>query len=284
MLKNFFATVLSFSTLLISAPALAIIDGQKLEQLSDLRASTVFVFIFSQNSQRICTGTLIAKDLVLTAGHCSPDESKNEQVAIGFGLDANSAFSNNGKLKSYGTVVRTAVVEQYDRNKPQGSLTVQYDLAIMQFKGSLPAEAKPRALPEAPFEISKASTLVLSGYGFNNEINPDESALRMKTYPASQIADAVYDHTKRQAYDFPGAIIIEQPEGGVCDGDSGGPLFVQEGPKLTMVGVASYVLNVNATVKDGSQLCRGNAVFVDIRANLGWIKAASQALQNTSSM
>ncbi|MBO9666191.1 MAG: trypsin-like serine protease [Bdellovibrio sp.] len=280
MLKSFCAAALSLSTLMLSIPGHAIVGGQKLEVLDGLRESTVLLYIYSKDSNRICTGTLIAKDLVLTAGHCTADESLHEEIAVGFGVDSEDAFTENGKIKTYGTVVRSAVVDEYDRNQSQGSHTVQYDLAILQFKGSLPKEAKVRALPEAGYSIPEKSVLILSGYGLNDEMHPDESALRAVGYSAGYLAEAVYDEAQKKAYQFPSAIIVEQPHGGVCEGDSGGPLLVQDGDKLTMVGVASYALNPNATVKDGSQRCRGSAAFVDVRKNLGWIQAAIAALKN----
>ncbi|RYZ69125.1 MAG: trypsin-like serine protease, partial [Proteobacteria bacterium] len=61
-----------------------IVGGMLVSESTEIRASTVLLMQIQSSGAvgGVCTGTLIAEDMVLTAAHCAPDQS---QILIGFG-------------------------------------------------------------------------------------------------------------------------------------------------------------------------------------------------------
>lgn len=175
-----------------------------------------------------CGGTLIAKNLVLTAAHCLADFPRSailNQVEVVLG-------SATLRSRAGAEVFRVASYQIEPRYDAQNN---QYDIAIINLQG----ESK---LTPAPLNIDNAlpaagTTTYVAGWGVTRE-NGNISA-SMKYAPLSAISNeqcaSVYGSSI-----YSGNVCAYANGVDACQGDSGGPLFSFDGQKLTVVGVVSY--------------------------------------------
>jgi hypothetical protein len=161
----------------------------------------------------LCTGTLIAPRVVLTAAHCLANRRAGE-LRVAFGPDARSPT----RLVD---VDRARVHPSYDAG------TGLWDVALLQL--SVAQTETPATLPRArlaPNDVGRA--VRLAGYGL------DDAALsgrkRQGGATLSQVA---------LAGDAAEPAIIRYVPGPAmsCGGDSGGPVFFDDGAGEVLIGV-----------------------------------------------
>lgn len=241
-----------------------IVGGEKVEKMTDIRSSTVLLF-FSGGTQGagVCTGTLIASDIVLTAAHCTPSEERGS-IVVGFG---NSVEESSWMIKSRLVVVLDYRIDPLFDEKDLGKNSL-HDIALLKISDKAPEGFKIRDLPQRNFVINSSDELKMIGFGRTSEGNNDAGTLHHTSVPASQITSSLYDDETKMDYAMPGNIAVLQPETGTCNGDSGGPLFVKTGEGLiTLIGVASK----GGNIQNDALRCHGYSIFVDIRSQLDWI-------------
>ncbi|HEX7675952.1 MAG TPA: trypsin-like serine protease [Bdellovibrio sp.] len=260
----------------IAGQSYGIINGQTLSIGNPLSESTVMVIHISGDDAELCTGTLIDNDKVLTAAHCTSRYSWDKTLI---------AFTNNldcaakAKTRTIRTVTDKIINDSYvyDENTPSNA---QYDLAILKFSGSVPSQYKVRALPSKSYDPTKAEELIYSGYGKTDEDDKDSSGtLRFTTAAPKRLSHSFYMKRSGQSYSFEKVLVTEQSQNGVCNGDSGGPLYAKDkNGGLTLIGVTSMVADNNAAWNQSPRLCHGISLFVSVQAQLDWIEKTMQQL------
>lgn len=209
------------AVLVPAAPAGAIIDGTN----AAASGSTVLLKIEKAKGSSICTGTLVARSVVLTAAHCVEDPVR---VRVLTGL-----LDREAKPAPAGDFIVTKIQESRDFDK--GSKTTKpNDLAYLELgrdTGITPSSIS-YSTPKA------GATAQTRGYGSTAE-NADgsipeggrgqflkEGLTKIVTCPKGSYADVFCsDYSK------------SNPKVGPCRGDSGGPLLSAALGKL--VGVYS---------------------------------------------
>lgn len=252
-----FVTLLSISTLaacdgvqqnsvsLDGSTDSGIVGGALITELSKTSSSTILIGKYDETTlekRSLCTGTLIAENVILTAAHCLPDP--------GYKIVALFAGTKNFHDD---TILQSSASEVIE-TRAHDTL----DLAILKVATKYPA-FKVHPLPARDFKIPVDAQIEMIGYGRTSAFAGDSGFLRHSFTSTSKIF-----HTNPKD----SRIMIEQPQHGVCFGDSGGPFFVhsQDGT-TTLVGVTSSGYNFD----DAALECHGFANFVDIRENLDWI-------------
>lgn len=110
------------------------------------------------DTHSLCTGTLVAPDLVLTAAHCVVKRQTGQPMAPGSIHFVAGWYK--GEMTGHSTAAAVAVHPFYQPDAPE-SLTMAADIALIRLRGPLePDEARPlaTAIPPAP----GAPILVLS--------------------------------------------------------------------------------------------------------------------------
>lgn len=180
-------------------------------------------------SSQVCTGTLIAPDVLLTAAHCvAPAGSMRVDVT---GEDATTT------LRSFG--VRTALAHPAFNPDPEGTDRDDYafDIGLLVLAEEVPADvAAPLPLRRAPLADDIAGERVLS-FGYGRTRTEDSGTKRSVELFIGALDDDSYLLSNFDLNDQePGAVTVDK---GLCAGDSGGPDFVlgEDAETRELIGV-----------------------------------------------
>lgn len=206
------------------------------------------VLVVSRDST--CTGTLIAPDIVLTAGHCV--ESEPYEVIV----DTVDYTQGGDRIP-----VKSSRAYPDWENK--------FDVGILMLEHV--ARARPRSI--APACAAKAGLrdgvmVHLVGFGMTSDTNPDNTKMReadLQIYDASCTTD-----DSCQASIAPHGEFLAGGNGeGSCFGDSGGPVFLttKEGPAL--VGIVSRGLAIPGST------CSDGGVYVRADKIVSWVQSVT---------
>jgi hypothetical protein len=220
------------------APAAAVIGGD----LADvtLRRYTVAV----RSTKGLCTGVVLAQDIVLTAAHCTQDA---QNVWVG---------GNEGWRDAFGYPVglsRVAQIVQHPSYSPGQARSC--DLALLKLAKPLPDRFL-AASPGARFP-KQGDGVITTGYGESMENDPSVgTVLRMVLLRVSHVHANYLD-------------LVSAREGpaGSGRGDSGGPVFTYHG------------LNALVEIIVGHR--GGETTAVPIAPNYLWIKETMEKLGST---
>ncbi|MEN0060217.1 MAG: trypsin-like serine protease [Bdellovibrio sp.] len=252
-----------------------ITNGNSLGAGNDLSATTVFVYTQQDDeSGNICTGTLIDNDKVLTAAHCV-EKKGTTFVAFTNSMDCAAAAPSRTLRVVTDKVIHPNYRGSEDRNKSA------YDLAVLKFSGNSPEGFYSRDLPTAPVRFSAANDVVVTGYGRSKSYDSGGvGALRYKALPGSSLSRSYYSQFLQKTVDLTrhNILVLDQRNGGVCSGDSGGPLYIKTPDGgLSLAGITSKGINPHSADGDGD-VCFGVALFAEVQPNLEWIRESMRRL------
>jgi secreted trypsin-like serine protease len=191
----------------------------------------------------LCTGTALARDLVLTAAHCVARNERYEvrpyrtDVAISV---RSVALHPRFDIASYATSRATA------------------DVALIKLSGSLPDIVMPAALA-APRRVHVGETLTVAGFGTvaagsdRGLGQPRMAKLAVTGVPGS-LQIRLYDRATRN----------RRPGLGACTGDSGAPVY--DGEEPLVIGVVSW-----STAAGDEEGCGGLTGVTPLLAYRAWI-------------
>jgi hypothetical protein len=234
-----------------------------------------YVLDFRGDEVGQCSGTVLAPNLVLTAGHCAEDmQTGVVNEASGYRvLTGNVDWAAPETEKQLSDVVRVIPCPCHDRQTAVG------DVALLQL--STPTTAPAITLASSP---PGGTGALLAGWG-KTYSQQDTPVQRL------QWAQTVLQRPEvceREAPPFSPAsevCAIEEPDRqtGACSGDSGGPLLVAEPSAIggmVQIGVASHVYNGCATTNP-SVFTRVDAISAWAR---GWVQALASAPPASASL
>lgn len=202
----------------------AIIGGSPARNEDAVTASTVSMIIdFDGTPFSICTGTLISKNLILTASHCV-EQMEAEDISISFGTQLPTDFTNAKLVKVTSLKTHPDFKMIFDENEEP--ITGQNDIALLRIEQNAPDTARPVPVLTDKRPLPPGQSLLLAGFGLVNEIGDPVYATELNyTYvPLARVQDnfLITDQTNAK---------------GACSGDSGGPAYVETAKGLVVVGV-----------------------------------------------
>jgi len=234
----------------------AIVGGSEVGP-RDLIASHIvaLAIIDSRSGQSgICTASIVARDLVLTAAHCLP-RNKAHKLVLKFGRKL------VGKVEQKDVITREVSSylghELYEADSEDEKET--HDIALVRFEGGLPEGFSPVSLLKDSTRLKAGMPALLAGYGVSNGFTATGSGVLRKVIVL--LEDPEYS---------PSEVLFDQTNGkGACYGDSGGPAFLKIGAKY-------YVFAVTSRGQEG---CETESIYTSVAAYNDWIVKAAKALR-----
>lgn len=168
----------------------------------------------------LCTGTALARDLVLTAAHCVAPAATYRVVAF-----------------KGAPAMAIATIMVHPRYDPQSFALnrATADVALLKLAAALPEPIAPAPLGRANAPVAVGNHLVIAGFGVTAAgsdagIAMARTAMLVATGQPGTLQIRLFDPATRG----------ERPGLGACTGDSGAPAFREIDGRLTVIGVVSW--------------------------------------------
>jgi secreted trypsin-like serine protease len=249
-----------------SAPAeasktLGIVNGMLAGNSDLLEKSTVGIIMQYDKSDGtkaggLCTGVIAGKDVVITAAHCfrKPEGTVKEQFYVTFKLEAKN-------LSLTDVIVAEKVITH-----PNYSVSND-DIAVMKLVKPVPAEQMVASFVADTMTLLPNLPVTAIGYGVTGTNNRDSGIKRRTDSFVMNIINA----TNYATSSLRNQIRIVDPSGngrGGCYGDSGGPGFIKDAPR-----VFGVVQGVHPSIQGGSPSCeRADYNYTLIAPFIPWLE------------
>jgi hypothetical protein len=197
--------------------------------IADQQHESVFLLVSHQNeSGSLCTATLIAPNLLLTARHCvSPgtgDRVTCGESVLGEPYAASSFFTTNDPTPNDDSPFFRATEVHVPS---QGTDTCGYDVALVILDSVVPGSIAVPSVPRIDQEVMPGENYTAVGYG--EDANGQQTLGRMRREGLNVVCQPGSCGSGVESTEFRG-------EDGICSGDSGGPAIDEDGK---VVGVVS---------------------------------------------
>jgi hypothetical protein len=193
-----------------------------------------------------CSGTLVAPNVVVTAAHCVAGGCSQRVFA---GEDV--AFPGDGQVIG----VRDAVA--HPGYQPSSLVN---DLAVLVLAED--ADIAPRAIA-GPQALGAAATVRLAGYGNTDALSSGGYGRRRMVDVPLASTDPKYGADPETEF-VAGAPFLDRDS---CNGDSGGPAYVQSGDDWYLAGATS-----RATASS-RRPCGDGGIYTAVSAHLAWVRS-----------
>lgn len=266
-----------------------IIGGIFEKTKSEIAGSTVALRSVSDKDPT-CTATVIAPRILMTAAHCVQTmEPEDLQFAFDVVGSNRKAVVRGGKAiwihENYLETISTCPLDEGHGaciGKAQiARIGTRHDIALILLKNEVPKGYVPVRLA-SPTEDGRVflSKSIAAGYGVDlafSKFDKNNDAL-MRRHSGKLKSVALKATTEIEGLDiaekYDSILVLPTATESVCVGDSGGPLFVNDGKGLLQVGISSYLFDGQNQMPCGYK----HAVYTDISRHREWIEKTSTAL------
>lgn len=235
-------------------PATGVIGGQKVKAGSKEIYSTVG--IYDRSEKFLCTGTLISRSLVLTAGHCIGRKPKDMVVFFTESIDSVT-------LENTRAVIDAKAHDDYD-GQPRKNMA---DIGLLKMEfAPLPRGYGPAELLADTTRLKEKASFTAVGYGVNWSWVAELGAGIIRSVQLN-IDDPQFTKTE--------VLVAQSLTRGICLGDSGGPGYMNVDGRLQVWGVASRGDSLYSKVIPD---CFIYSVYTRVDAYLPWIHKTAEEL------
>ena len=226
------------------------IIGGKIVAQNDFIAHTVVALVArSSKSEALCTASLVASDLAITAAHCVSDPGSTEPALFSLLFNRNIHQADSNQLR---TVDRVEIPAEWKTQNARENDTS--DVALLHFTGGLPKDYVASDLLPIEQVLSVGNSVVLAGYGIN-DANLDSGAGILRKTKVSIL----------NPHFSPSEVELDQSQGGgACHGDSGGPAYLILNGHAYLFGITSR----------GGGKCDQEVIYTQIAAYRDWFEQA----------
>lgn len=247
---------------LASVPALAVTGGVVTRDPNGIRESVVQI---ESSRGELCSGALIAPDLVLTAAHCVLQRAAYRVVAV------DRRFRRNAIRAVAAAMHPDFVAGTTPRTQPG------IDLAILKLAQPFGPDFMPLD-PAAAVQVAPGEPVDIAGFGLSSEERRGSARVlrqaRLISLGMLQVANRVLVVADRDR-------LAETTGAGACRGDSGGPI-VRGGPGgYQLLGIVSW--SSGALRSRVATACGGLTAVTPVAEHGRWIATRSADLRRYAS-
>ena len=242
-----------------------IVGGTETSLSIQKQIGVVGILISTEDDTGTCTGTLIDRQIVLTAAHCIAEfGAPIQRIVVVFSSNIEKATEKDLRLARTGEGHHEFFSAALSGKK--GSWN---DIALLKLSEAAPADFKTAKLADAEvMKFMKTNAMaVQAGFG---RAEADNSAADSSIGTLRMVSNIPLIKVEDDGKEF----LFKEDEKGSCKGDSGGPAYFKVNGKLVQIGVNSRGVN--------PQNCLEVGVYTNIIPHLDWIKKTSEKLMALS--
>ena len=177
-----------------------------------------------------CTGVLVGCQTVLTAAHCvCPDQTDTAGACIAMGLADPSTLSFFLQHAGFFPVASISIDPSYE-------FAVSSDIAILKLAAPVSGIAPSRINTTAAPPVGTASTIV--GFGISVD-NASDSGVKRAGKAVTAACTTPIPNSTHVCWNFVEPLGLPGDNSNTCNGDSGGPLFINFGAGDQVAGLTS---------------------------------------------
>ncbi len=268
-----------------------IVGGQVVTSPSSPLASKT-VFLISKTGERdkdgselmeMCTGSLVDRNIVLTAGHCVPDSLAAGDISVAFSLDPVCQVVAEGEEVA---LRKTEKIIRHSGYQVPSQSDSASDIAMLRFSGVAPAgKTSSQLLLNHEVDLTAQSEIILVGYGQTTDYNQaDSKGAILRTAQISPMLNPKVPAKKTNSNRAP-VLYFDQSHGqGGCAGDSGGPTYLKLDDQLLQIGINSAVdALAGEFVEQSDVTCKIGLRSVSVFAQKDWILQTYNSLRTNLS-
>jgi secreted trypsin-like serine protease len=261
----------------------SIMNGSVVKEGEVIGSSIVGIFNSKWNA--ICTGSLIAPNIVLTAAHCAPDKASDIKIVFSNDIDY---VLNAREPDILATFVLQATDFKVSKTWDPNNETIEIDtgdIALIKFRGTIPQGFKPASLLVDDSKLRRGDLITVAGFGVDTVTTTPIDPKKVKDIDEAIAYGEIICDENQQGKKFncleikatgdgilrvteaPISSIqetefrLDEKKAGTCNGDSGGPAYVKKDGQLFLLGVTSR----------GSELCNDSGVYTNAVFYKTWI-------------
>jgi len=224
--------------------------------------STVAILTRGPDGVSLCSASLLAPDILITAAHCVTEtfgestSSQNLRVVFGKNLNTDTVIVR----RVTGSKAHPSWKGLGSRGKDQG------DIAVVRFKDGLPDGYRPAKILDPNVNLKRGSKTLLMGFGVDRLNESGGSGAGVLRKVDAKIDQPDFARTE---------VLLDQRNGkGACYGDSGGPAFVRSTEGETLLwGVT------NRGNPENERDCRHGSIYTRITSYTTFINATVKELR-----
>jgi secreted trypsin-like serine protease len=256
------------------------VNGTEVHENDAIIASIVSVYDLKNGG--LCTGSLIAPGIVLTAAHCITSKASDLRVIFGTNVDEwLNAREPDVKAEHVRSVSQTKVHPDWNFEKNQEKETDWNDIALVKFKGDIPEGFKPATILQDSSVLVRGTEVTFAGYGVSLVETPEVDPKKVKNLEeAIENGDVYCDEPRKICFmaDYSGEGLLRMAKApissvqetevrlneklaGTCGGDSGGPAYIEKDGVYYLFGITSR----------GSPLCNSTGVYTNALSFASWL-------------
>jgi len=240
----------------------AIINGFEVESDSPVAKSTVLVMSYDGGGG--CTGTVIGRDLVVTAGHCLTEPETDDLASIdSLYVDFSDYYDGEESLPRETSIgaQNVRLHYAYDHTKVNAA-TNPNDVALIRLKKPIPSGYQPAKFLPKHLRIPLGAKVIAAGFGD-----------RSFTTRSDDYQLLTFDFLVKKTPSSTTLVTLEATRyGGIGDGDSGGPAWVElKNGRQYFWGVAS-----SSQESGWAQSC-----FENLADHRDWLVRAAASMGST---